>query len=273
MRYGFVIPGGDVVELLELGEAIERAGWDGVFLAEYVYGVDPWVVLGAIAVRTERVLLGTLLTPPSRRRPWKLASELATLDRLSNGRAVVTVGLGALDTGFAAVGEETDRKLRAELMDECLDVMAALWSGSPFTYTGKHYQVKWDATWSFQPVQSPGVPVWAVALWPRSVSMERARRLDGVVPAKQSPSGEWIGIAPDDVRAIRAQADEKSTSDRPFEIVIEGVTPIGDEAGGVEIVRPFAEAGGTWWIESMWDAPGGLDAVRARIAHGPPRVE
>src|SRR5829696_6577001 len=164
MKYGFVIPGGDVPEIVEVAVEIEKAGWDGVFVAEMVYGTDAWVTLGAMAARTTRVMLGTLLTPVSRRRPWKRASEAATLDRLSRGRAVLSVGLGAIDTGFAEVGEETDRKVRAELMDEGLEVMEKLWAGKPFKFEGKHYKVDWSNRWSYSPFEKERVPVWVVAL-------------------------------------------------------------------------------------------------------------
>ena len=89
-----------------------------------------------------KIRLGTLLTPPSRRRPWELASQVATVDRLSNGRVTLSVGLGAIDSGFENFGEECDRRIRAELMDECLDIMCGLWDGQPFAYDGAHYQVE-----------------------------------------------------------------------------------------------------------------------------------
>ena len=76
-----------------------------------------------MAVRTSRITLGTMLTPVSRRRPWKLASELVTVDHLSNGRLVLPIGLGAIDTGFDKVSEATERKIRAALVDETMDIL------------------------------------------------------------------------------------------------------------------------------------------------------
>src|SRR6266545_6069046 len=112
MQYGFIIPGGDIYTLIEMAHEAEEAGWDGVF---YWDGIciegagpmyDPWAVLAAIAMRTSRVRIGAVLTPPSRRRPWKLARETMTVDHLSHGRLVFPVGLGALDDGgFTKVGE------------------------------------------------------------------------------------------------------------------------------------------------------------------------
>src|SRR5688572_5107368 len=105
MRFGFIYTGSDPRLAVAWAQEAEDAGWDAFFGWDAVWGTDPWVMLGAVAVRTERVRLGTIITPPSRRRPWKLAAEIATLDQLSNGRAILTVGLGALDTGFANFGE------------------------------------------------------------------------------------------------------------------------------------------------------------------------
>ena len=127
MRYGFVYPGGDARDAAECAREAERAGWDGFFVWEPVWGVDAWITLAGVAMRTKRIRIGTMITPVSRRRPWKLASETATLDRLSNGRLILAVGLGATDTGFIQFGEETDRKTRAELLDEGLDIVTGLW--------------------------------------------------------------------------------------------------------------------------------------------------
>src|ERR1700677_874228 len=110
MRYGAVLPGGTAVEQLDLAVAAEQAGWDGVFVWEAAYGVEPWSLLSAMAVRTSRVRLGTMLTPLPWRRPWKVASQVATLDQLSHGRAILTVGLGALGPELPETGEVTETR-------------------------------------------------------------------------------------------------------------------------------------------------------------------
>src|SRR5436190_23210289 len=100
MNYGFVFPGGEAIDAAACAQAAGAPGWDGFFRWEPVWGVDAWVSLTAAAMRTRRIRLGTMITPLSRMRPWKLASETATLDRLSNGRVILAVGLGAVETGF-----------------------------------------------------------------------------------------------------------------------------------------------------------------------------
>lgn len=67
--------------------------------------------------------------------------EVATLDNLSNGRAILTIGMGAPDIGFANFGEETELRTRAELVDEGLDIMIRLWRQEAFAHDGKHYQI------------------------------------------------------------------------------------------------------------------------------------
>ena len=98
-----------------MASAAEKAGWDGFFVWEPIWGIDAWVTLTVAATRTEKIRLGTMISPLSRMRPWKLASEALTVDRLSKGRVIISVGLGALDSGFNEFGEEADRKTRAEL--------------------------------------------------------------------------------------------------------------------------------------------------------------
>ena len=277
MRYGFVLPYGDARTAAELAHEAEQAGWDGFFVWEPVWGIDAWVCLTAAAMRTERIRLGTMLTPLSRMRPWKLASETATLDNLSGGRVILAVGLGATDTGFDAFGEVTDRRTRAELLDEGLDILTGLWRGQPFNYDGKHYHVK-ETTFSPPPppVQQPRIPIWVVGAWPRQKSMRRALRYDGLLPSVVGDDGQSRELTPDDLRAMRDYVAANRTETTPFDIVMEGETPGDDPARAAAIVRPWADAGATWWIEALWNEPrdaAGLSAVRRRAAQGPPRLD
>jgi hypothetical protein len=199
---------------------------------------------------------------------------VATLDRLSRGRAVLSLGLGAAeDLGFARVGEEMNRRTRAELLDETIDILMGLWSGLPFTYEGKHYRIL-DAKMAPTPVQSPRVPLWVVGAWPRPKSMRRVLRCDGLIPTKMIPEGVHVTVTPDDIRAMRTFIEERRMSPVPFDIVVEGDTPGDEPDRAVDIVRPFAEAGATWWLESLavHGKRGGLDRVRERLRQGPPRM-
>lgn len=276
MKYGFVLPFGDARTAADAARAAEQAGWDGFFVWEPVWGIDAWVCLTAAAMVTERIRLGTMLTPISRMRPWKLASETATLDNLSGGRVILAVGLGAVDTGFAEFGEVTDRKMRAELMDEGLAILTGLWAGQPFSFDGKHYTVK-PTTFSPPPppVQRPRIPIWVVGAWPHERSMGRAVRYDGLLPMSFDQEGRARQATADELREMRAYVAERRGAGQPYDIIVEGETPGADPARGAAQVAPWAEAGATWWLEALWSIPresGGTEALFERISQGPPRL-
>ena len=276
MKYGFVLPYGDARVAADFAYESEHAGWDGFFVSEPVWGIDAWMSLTAAAMRTERIRLGTMITPISRMRPWELAGKTVTLDHLSNGRVILAVGLGALDTGFAEFGEVTDRRARAELLDEGLDIVTGLWRGQPFNYDGKHYHIK--ETKFFPPpppVQQPRIPIWVVGAWPKKKSMQRVLRYDGLLPTRMDEQGQHIGFTADHIREMKAYIDANRTAPTPFDIVVEGRTPGDDPDRAAEIIRTWTDSGATWWIEAMWgdpDQPVDLDAVCARIRQGPPRI-
>ena len=267
MKAGFILSAGDPREAAELAAAAEAAGWNGVFTWDGVAigtgdTYDPWVVMAAMAMRTERVTLGAIVTPPSRRRPWKLAREALSVDVLSGGRLVLPVGLGALDdAAFGAVGEATDARTRAELLDETLAILEGLWSGEPFAFEGAHYRFP-ALTFRPAPVQRPRIPVWVVAIPTSDRSMARAARWDGLV----SQVGEAAELGP-----ITAWLDRERPSWRTdgFQLVAQGSTPP-DEAAAVAIVRPWAEAGATWWLDADWSSAT-VESQRRRIESGPPR--
>lgn len=275
MKYGFVLPYGDARTAADFAFEAEQAGWDGFFVWEPVWGWDAWMMLTAAAMRTERIKLGTMITPVSRMRPWELASKTVTLDHLSNGRVILAVGLGAIDTGFAAFGEETDRKTRAELLDEGLDIITGLWRGQPFNYDGQHYHIKETSFYPLpSPVQQPRIPIWVVGAWPKKKSMQRVLRYDGLLPNVMDDQGEHIPPTHEHIRAMKDTIAERRTLTTPFDIVVEGKTPGADPDRAAEISRGWAAAGATWWIEALWGDPAqpiDYAAIFRRIQQGPPR--
>jgi alkanesulfonate monooxygenase SsuD/methylene tetrahydromethanopterin reductase-like flavin-dependent oxidoreductase (luciferase family) len=273
MEFGIVFPGGTPQQALEFAKETEAYGWDGFFVWEPVYGIDPWVTLGGIAATTERIKIGTLLTPPSRRRPWKLASEALTVDLLSEGRLILSLGLGAIDSGFESMGETTDRKIRAELLDESIDILTGLWGGQPFEYAGKHFHLK-EFDFVHQPpapVQKPRIPIWVVGAWGWPKSMQRVLKCDGILPVVLGESKKLAQLEPQHIQKIKAYIAEHRHQSAPFDIVVENTSPGDDAAAAHEKVRPWIAAGATWWIESMWEE---LDPQkwRKRIRQGPPTV-
>lgn len=271
MRYGAVLPGGTATEQLEQALLAEQAGWDGIFVWETGYGVDPWALLAAVAVRTSRIRLGTMLTPLPWRRPWKLASQVATLDQLSGGRAILAVGLGACDEGMPTMGEVTDLRGRAERLDEGIDLIRELWAGGR-SYQGRHYAYQEgtvDLARAARPVQEP-IPIWVIGAWPRPRSMRRVLRCDGVIPQYQL-DGRAEG--PGDARAVRTWLTEHGAGPG-FDMVAEGETPAEDPAAAAAAVSPWSEAGCTWWLETRWEMPHDsaerMSQIRERLTAGPP---
>ena len=272
MRYGIVLPGGTATEQLDQAVLAEQAGWDGVFVWEAAYGVDAWSLLAAMAVRTARVRLGTMLTPLPWRRPWKVASQVATLDQLSGGRAILAVGVGAVDTDLPDTAEVTDLRGRAERLDEGIDLIRTLWDGGT-SYHGQHYHYdtgRLDLTAAARPVAGR-IPLWVVGVWPRPKSLCRALRCDGIIP-QYDLSGREAG--PDDVRALAGWLAGHGA--RPgFDIVADGETPAGDQAAAAAVVGPWAGAGCTWWLETRWEMPHDsaerMSQIRERLSAGPPR--
>jgi hypothetical protein len=188
---------------------------------------------------------------------------------------VLPVGLGALDDGgFGKVGEATDRKTRAELLDESLDIVAGLWSGQPFSYEGKHYKVE-EMTFQPPPVQRPRIPVWVVGAWPRMKSMQRVLRWDGLLPSKIGEDGKYAEPQPDDLREMRDYIESNRTVTTPFDIIVEGETPGKKRKKAEEKIKPWRDAGATWWLETMWSVWGDdkeiAKKIGARIRQGPPR--
>jgi alkanesulfonate monooxygenase SsuD/methylene tetrahydromethanopterin reductase-like flavin-dependent oxidoreductase (luciferase family) len=278
MRYGWVLPYGDARTAAELAAVAEESGWDGFFVWEAVWGFDAWAMLTAAAMSTERIRLGTMLTPLPRRLPWDLASQVATLDNLSGGRVILPIGLGATDDRWWIFEDDPGRRERAERMDEALELMQGLWSGEPFAYDGVHYHAKpADRMIPPPPVQRPRPPIWVVGAWPRPKSMRRAARLDGWLSAYMPKGLGDREMTPEILREgiewIRERRGAEGLGMDGYDIVAEGTTPPDPEAAGA-IVRPWLEAGATWWIDADWED---MDPARVRAAAltrlraGPPK--
>jgi alkanesulfonate monooxygenase SsuD/methylene tetrahydromethanopterin reductase-like flavin-dependent oxidoreductase (luciferase family) len=196
--------------------------------------------MAAIAVRTERIVTGPLVTPIARRRPHQLARETVTLDRLSGGRFVFGVGLGGNATGefdHARFAEEEDPKRRAKLLDDGLDQLLRYWDGE----------------FEPRPVQRPRIPIWVASRFPKRTPLARAARYDG-----------WFPIELPGPEALTEQLE-----------VIEGMR--GGDLAGYDVAvtneagtdpRPWADAGATWCLTGFGSDPS-TAAVTAAIDDGP----
>lgn len=268
--------------LMEAARRAEMAGWDGFFIWDHIFfdpsfhpNIDPWIGLAAVAAVTTRMRIGTLVTPVARRRPWKLARETVSLDRLSNGRLILGVGLGdPAQWDFGFFHEETDPKLRAKHLDEGLEIITGLWRGEPFSYRSDHYQVE-EVVFAPTPLQSPRIPIWVGGNWPNKAPMRRAARWDGYVPIKDG------GMQPGDWREAMAYIRQHRSTDAPFDLIGSTELPR-DPAQARDRLQEFAEVGLTWWLESVDPWRDGADweeswqphytrRMLERIDMGPPR--
>src|SRR5881628_2558419 len=143
----------------------DRLGFDSVWVCDHLYGVplpnlpifEAWSELAAVAAITERVELGTLVTPPFFRNPAVFAKQVATIDHVSNGRVIVGLGGGWLAAEFEAYGipfPSLGARLRA--LDETCEVLKRLWSEERVTFEGKHVVVR-DALCEPKPVRRPPI--------------------------------------------------------------------------------------------------------------------
>ena len=261
--------------LIELGVAAEEAGFDGFFLWDHIVFsnrddgppiIDPWLVLAVVAARTSRIRLGTMITPVPRRRPWQLARQTASLDRLSGGRLILGVGIGSPAYGdFGIFHEPSGDRARADMLDEGLAVLDGLWSGERFSYAGQHFTVD-PVRFTPVPVQRPRVPVWVGGVLPATRPIARAARWDGVVPirfAQRSlirPSVADIADVRERVTAARGSADG-------YDVVV--WAEVAAHPGEVPAVAAaYQAAGATWWIETAKPEPDWWDGVTRRVAGG-----
>lgn len=231
--------------LVALAVQAEERRWDGLFLWDHVLYrppvravADPWVALSAIAAHTERLRLGPLVTPLSRRRVHKVARETVTLDRLSEGRLILGVGLGSNRNGeLERFGEVVDPRERAQRLDHGLARLTEFWAGE----------------FEPGPVQTPRIPIWVAARWPHRRPLRRAARWDGIFPVELP--------GPDALTELTGElAELRDKAQRPLDVVVDlepGVDP-----------DPWQRAGATWVLTDFGPQPRAA-RVREVIEHGP----
>ena len=276
MRFGLSVQNfgtyGDPRLLADLARDAEAAGWEGFFVWDHLLRgdasvADPWISLAAIAVATERVRIGTMVTPLPRRRPWQVARQAVTLDHLSGGRMTLGVGLGSnARMEFAPFGEETGDAERAALLDEGLEIVTQLWSGEAVDRSGR-YTLR-DARSVPRPLQRPRIPIWVAGNWPNRGPLRRAARYDGVFPQRiPTDPDDWM-LAPDDVRSIVEIVREHREGSEPFDVAV-ALSDEGDAARRADMIAEYSDAGVTWWMEGILEDAGTLEEMRGLIREGP----
>jgi alkanesulfonate monooxygenase SsuD/methylene tetrahydromethanopterin reductase-like flavin-dependent oxidoreductase (luciferase family) len=276
MKYGLELPNGgpcgDPLRLAEFAEVAEAAGWDGVFLEDYIIyytpdirTYDPWITLAAMALRTTHIRLGTTVTPLARRRPWKLAREAVTLDHLSKGRFILGVGLGD-PHDFTRFGETETVRERAAKLDEGLELLAGFWSGKPFQYHGTYYTVQ-ESVFLPASIQPNHIPVWIGGSSQIQGPVLRSARWDGIVPIPINTPTGTRHISASEVTQLKMTITANRSRTTPFDIAVGGKERDSDWEQEREHIASVAAAGATWWMEGI---PAGDDSdMRAAIKRGP----
>ena len=277
INHGIAVPcfGDDTAGLIELGVEVERAGFDAYFLWDHMVFsnsgegppiVDPWLVLAVVASRTSRIKLGTMVTPVPRRRPWQLARETTTLDLISGGRVILGVGIGSPDYGdFGLLGEPADRRVRGELLDEGLEILAGLWSGERFSYQGRHFHID-PVRFTPAPVQRPRIPVWVAGVLPNRRPIERAAKWDGFVPIRFDAAG-LVRPSVRDFAEVGAQIGDLRGGTEGYDLAV--WAEVADAPSQVaELAAGYQEAGATWWIETARPGDRWWPGIQARVAAG-----
>lgn len=257
MRHALSLPPfgelSDPLVLIDLAVAAEEHGWDGVFLWDHLLRpveqatliADPWIMLTAIAMATKTVRIGPMVTPIARRRPLKLAREIATLDLVSAGRLTLGLGLG-VDSGgeLTRTAEELDPKVRGSMLDEGVRLLDSMLRGEHVVHHGQHYVID-GITLAPTGVQQPRVPFWLATRGDNLAPLRRAAKYEGLCPTVITP--ERLG------EIVEFIADERGTLDG-FDFALM-VTPD----------HPFEEyerRGATWAIHEMQPQQSVSDIMR-----------
>ena len=162
-------------DILAIALDAERAGFTRLWVSDHLF-LDPnavntdcleaWTLLAALAVRTERIRIGPMVTAQSYRNPALLAKIAASVDVMSKGRLDFGLGAGWKDVEYRAYGYEfPDAPTRVTQMIETLEICTRMWKDDRATYQGKHYHIE-NALCSPKPVQKP-LPVWIGGSKPR----------------------------------------------------------------------------------------------------------
>jgi alkanesulfonate monooxygenase SsuD/methylene tetrahydromethanopterin reductase-like flavin-dependent oxidoreductase (luciferase family) len=258
---------GEPAVLVDLALRAEQAGWDGFFVYDHIViepgravrSADPWSVLAVVADRTG-LWLGPMVTPVARRQPWELAHQAIAVDRLSDGRLILGVGLGE-PMDHDTFGGPAEPAVLGARLDEGLDIVTRLLAGETVDHEG---------TWTLRGAAlAPGpvagsIPVWVAGRWPNRAPVRRAARYAGMFPI--DPSWDLADmLTPEQLATMGAWIAELRGGLDGYDLVTAGVS----SAGGS--VAPYAAAGVTWWLEVLEPRRGSLEELRARVAAGPPQ--
>ena len=264
-------PLADPDTIVRLAVAAEAGGWDGVSIWDSLgasmgtEAADPFVALAAVASRTDRLRLITSVLALPRRRPQLVAQAAATLDRLSHGRLILGVGAGGDPGDFEPFGESFHRARRVASLDESLLLLDRWLRGQ--VRDGAEGSDTVQMSLGPRPVQVPRPPIWIGGM--KRGALRRAGDWDGWVATAISEDGSSLAVPPPAIRDLLAHAEQERAArgreETSFDAAVLGLS----EPHQAELVAAYAEAGATWWLESLSLMRGSVDDLLARIAAGP----
>ena len=275
--YGLYVPNfgsaAHPINLAKAAVAAEKSGWDGFFLWDHLVEwnkpvpvYETFTSLAAIATNTNKIRIGTSISPLPKYKPWIIARGTVALDHLSNGRLILGVGIGAAEsTDYGRFGEIPDNRVLGEKLDESLKIITGLWTGKRFSHRGKHFSVK-EAVFRPSPLQKPRIPIWTGGFWPHKAPFKRASKWEGTIPLRAP--GRLAESA--DIKEIAAYVRNRRSGKSDFDIANIGWTSGVNRARDREKVSRYVDAGTTWWLESLWTKRDKPKEMQARIRRGPP---
>ena len=179
--------GGTYEEMLALARRAERLGFGGFFRSDHYHpmnvpleswATDCWATLAGLARDTERIRLGSMVSPMTFRHPSEFAKVVATIDQMSGGRIEVGMGVGWFEKEHVAFGLPfPPTKERVDRFEESLEVCTRLWADGPASFEGKLFQLK-DAPGYPKPAQRPHPPIIIGGGGPRRTPALAARFAD-----------------------------------------------------------------------------------------------
>jgi len=189
IRFGthLPIPMATPDKLVKIAQLNEEAGFDSLWVPDHILFIPPgivpeaWSTLAAVAVVTNKVILGTCVTDPHRYHPAVLAQKVATVDQLSGGRVVLGLGAGE-SMNLDPFGIPWDKPVSRLI--EAVSIVRNLWSGEPFSYEGEFWKLK-DAFLHIKPAQ-PRLPIYFGANSPHTLRLT-GEMADGWMPTPLSP--------------------------------------------------------------------------------------
>ena len=189
------LTGDNIDNIVADGVEADRLGFDIAWVPDHLVDIRPpqaitdaWTTLAFIGAKTQKLRLGSGVTDIQRIHPAKIANIVATLDRLTKGRAILGIGAGEImnTRPFGIVWEE--KKIRIQRLREIITVIKLLWSSSfdrPVSFAGDFYSLS-NAHLSLSPMQKPGPPVYIGAFSSRGMLRVAGEMAEGWYPGSQN---------------------------------------------------------------------------------------